>query len=626
MNKSQQLLSDIVVYNKYAKYLPELNRRETWDEIITRYKNMMVKRYPMLKKEIETNIKFIYDKKVLPSMRMLQFSGIAIEKNESRGFNCSFLPVNDYRAFSETMFLLLSGVGCGYSVQKHHIEELPEIVIPVKERKYLISDDIMGWADAIKILFKSYFGYTKSKPKFDFSDIREKGARLVTAGGKAPGPEPLRRCLHEIELILDRKKNGEKLTSLECHDILCHIADSVLAGGIRRSAMISLFNIDDEDMLNCKSGKWYEMNPQRGRCNNSAIMLRHKITKDSFEKVWNKVEQSGFGEPGFLLSNDKEYGTNPCGEISLRQNSYCNLCEIFAGDLTSSDDFKQRGKVAAFFGTLQAGFTDFHYLRDIWKRNSEKDALIGVGITGICNGDILNLQADDPTLLSSTVNVINLENERVAAIIGINKAARTTTIKPAGSTSAVLGCSSGIHAWYSKYYIRNVQCAVGDDLYNYFNDYHPELIKIMDWDSKSAVIGTPQKAPDTAILREDETAIEMLERVKLFNLEWVKNGYRSGSNNNNVSATVSIKDGDWEDVGEWMWENRNNYNGLSVLPYDGGQYVDAPFQECTKEEYERLMNIINSSPIDLTKIVEEEDSTNLNDQVACAGGACEVKF
>lgn len=313
-------------------------------------------------------------------------------------------------------------------------------------------------------------------------------------------------------------------------------------------------------------------------------------------------------------------------EIALRPFSFCNLCELNAGDYNGGVDFIDRAKVASFFGTLQAGFTDFHYLRDIWKRNTEKDALIGVGITGICDGRLLKDIEDNPNLLILASDAVKLENERVAQIIGINKAARTTTVKPSGSSSCVLGSSSGIHAWHSKYYIRNMQCAVGDDLYNFFTTYHPELIKVMEWDPKSAVIGCPQMAPDSAILREDETALQMIERVNLFNTQWVHNGFNSGQNHNNVSATVSIKDNEWDEVGEWMWNNRHYYNGLSVLPYDGGEYKNAPFEVCTKEEYDRLMEIISKNPIDLTNIVEEEDNTNLNDQIACAGGACELKF
>jgi ribonucleoside-diphosphate reductase alpha chain len=314
-------------------------------------------------------------------------------------------------------------------------------------------------------------------------------------------------------------------------------------------------------------------------------------------------------------------------EIALRPFSFCNLTELNGGNVVDQEDFNTRSRVAAFFGTLQAGFQDFHYLRDIWRRNTEKDALIGVGITGICNGKLREIS------LTEGANIAKLENKRVAALIGINPSARCTTIKPSGSTSCVLGTSSGIHAWHSAYYIRNIQCAVGDDLHEFFTENHPELIKTMDYDPNSAVIGIPQKAPDTATLREHENAIQMLERVKRYNLEWVRAGHVRGANTNNVSATVYIDENreyepfgenEWEMVGEWMWKNRHSFNGLSVLPYDGGTYADAPFQEITKEEYEKRIKFV-SDGVDLTKIREEEDNTKLAEELACAGDNCEIR-
>lgn len=618
MNRTQKLLSDIVIYTKYAKYIPELSRRENWLEIATRYITMLVKKYPHLKDEILEKANFIYEKKVLPSMRALQFAGPAVEKNESRVYNCSYLPIDDYRAFSELMFLLLGGTGVGYSVQYHHVEKLPEITKPTKEAKFLINDSIEGWADAIKQLMKAYFGVTKVAPRFDYSDIRPKGARLVTAGGKAPGPEPLRICLTKIKAMLNEKEAGSQLTPLEVHDICCHIADAVLAGGIRRAALISLFSFDDKEMITCKYGSWWELNPQRGRANNSAVILRNRITKDEFVDFWKMIVDSGSGEPGIYFTNDPEYGTNPCCEISLRPFTFCNLTEINAGTLESQEDLNERASVAAFFGTLQAGFTDFHYLRTIWRTNTEKDALIGVGMTGICNGNVL------PMDLEQGMQVAMQENERVAKLIGIKKAARVGTLKPAGSTSCVLGTSSGIHAWHSRKYIRNMQCRVGDDLFNFFMENYPKLIKVMDLSPQNAVIGIPQEAPDIAILREDENALQTLERVKRFNLEWVKTGHRRGPNTNNVSATISVQDDEWNDVGWWMWQNRNNFNGLSVLPYDGGTYKDAPFQEVSEEKFQELQQYVEDNPIDLTLIVEEEDNTTQKENLACAGGACEI--
>jgi len=312
MNKSTEILSDITVYMKYAKYIPELKRRETWTELVTRNKQMHITKYPYLEKEIEDVYKYVYSKKVLPSMRSMQFAGKPIDVNPTRIFNCSYLPIDDYRAFSETMFLLLGGTGVGYSVQNHHIDSLPEInkPNPDKSKRFLIGDSIEGWADAIKYLVKSYF-FGGSTIRFDYSDIRPKGTRLITSGGKAPGPQPLKDCIHNITKILDNKQNNSKLTSLECHDIICHIADAVLAGGIRRAALISLFDADDMDMITCKSGSWWELNPQRGRANNSAVLMRNKITKDFFMKLWERIELSGSGEPGLYLTNDKDWGTNP---------------------------------------------------------------------------------------------------------------------------------------------------------------------------------------------------------------------------------------------------------------------------------------------------------------------------
>jgi ribonucleoside-triphosphate reductase (thioredoxin) len=325
MDTEKEILSSLIVFSKYAKYREDLKRRETWNEIVDRYLDMMKAKYPHLKNEINTSGQYIRDKKVLPSMRALQFAGPAMEVNHARGYNCCYLPLDSYHAFSETMFLLLGGTGVGYSVQKHHIDQLPDIKIPTKQRRYLVQDSIIGWADAVKTLMKSYLGYSHSLPIFDFSDIRPKGARLITAGGKAPGPEPLKKCLFEIQQILDRKKDGEKLSPLECHDIQCHIANAVLAGGIRRAAMISLFSLDDNEMLECKYGNWWELNEQRGRANNSAVLERGKVTEEEFKALWHKIELSGSGEPGFYWTNDKEWGTNPCCEIALRPYQFCNL-------------------------------------------------------------------------------------------------------------------------------------------------------------------------------------------------------------------------------------------------------------------------------------------------------------
>ena len=618
MKISTKILSEITVYMKYAKYLPELNRRETWEELVTRNMNMHIKKYPKLKDQIESAYQFVYDKKVLPSMRSLQFGGKPIEISPNRIYNCAYLPIDDYRAFAEAMFLLLGGTGVGYSVQKHHVDALPEIRKPntKRTRRYLIADSIEGWADAVKVLVKSYFEGGTSYA-FDFSDIRAKGARLVTSGGKAPGPQPLKECLIKLQGILDAKEDGDKLSSIEVHDMVCHVADAVLAGGIRRAALISLFSADDEEMIACKSGNWWEINPQRGRANNSAVLIRHKVTKEFFMDLWKRVELSNAGEPGIYLSNDKDWGTNPCCEIALRPFQFCNLCEINASDIESQEDLMARVRAAAFIGTLQAGYTDFHYLRPVWKRTTEKDALIGVSMTGIGSGVVLGYD------MKSAAKAVKEENARVAELIGINRSARTTTVKPAGTTSLTLGTSSGIHAWHNDYYMRRIRVGKNEAIYTYLAEYHPELVEDEYFrPHDTAVISIPQQAPEGAILRT-ESPFALLDRIKKVHLEWVKPGHRSGNNTHNVSATVSLKADEWELAGEWMWENRDHYNGLSVLPYDGGTYTQAPFEDISKDQYEVMLQSLTN--IDLTQVIELDDNTDLSGELACAGGACEIK-
>jgi ribonucleoside-diphosphate reductase alpha chain len=610
-----QILSEITTFMKYAKYLPSKQRRETWKELVDRNKNMHIEKYPALTQEIEEAFKFVYDKKVLPSMRSLQFAGKPIELNNTRLYNCCFLPMDHPDAFSEVMFLLLSGTGVGFSVQTHHVEKLPAITKPTKTRRYLVGDSIEGWADAVKVLISAYMR-GKSLPVFDFRDIRPKGAMLITSGGKAPGPEPLKDALHNIQKILDRKESGEHLTTLEVHDINCFIADAVLSGGIRRSAMISLFDIDDEEMLTCKFGNWWELNPQRGRSNNSAVIVRHKIEKETFIDLWKKIEASNSGEPGFFFTNDKEWGLNPCAEISLRPHQFCNLTTIHAGTVESQEDFNARAKAAAFIGTLQASYTDFHYLRDIWKKTTEREALLGVSMTGIASGAVLSLD------MKEAAKIVKEENERVAKLLGIKKAARTTTVKPEGTSSLVLGTSSGIHAWHNDFYVRRVRVGKNESIYNYLASAHPEILEDEFFKpNQQAVISIPQRAPEGAVTRQ-ESALDLLARVSKVWKEWVKAGHRKGENKNNVSTTVTIKPEEWEEVGEWMWANRNDFTALSVLPFSDHTYTQAPFEDITEEQYNEMVTHLHK--IDLRKVIETEDLTDLQGEVACGAGGCEV--
>ena len=760
MDVSQQLLSDITAYMKYAKYIPSLSRREPFIEIVDRNKNMHLKKFPELREQIEAAYTYVYNRTVLPSMRSMQFAGKPIELNNSRIFNCSYLPIDDYRAFSETMFLLLSGCGVGYSVQKHHVEKLQELKKPdpKKHRKYLINDSIEGWSDAIKMLMKSYFS-GGSTIRFVYDDIRPKGSLLITSGGKAPGPEPLRLCIEKIRAMLNNMEDGHKLSPIQVHDIVCHLADAVLAGGIRRAALISLFNMDDDEMISCKTGNWWELNPQRGRANNSAVILRHRIEEDEFMSLWDRIQRSGSGEPGIYLTHNNDLGTNPCCfigetkidtdngtmtiidivnsinsgnevvvktynertntieynkvlngiltkinanvyrldvesnglfynviatpdhkfyteergwvelksleidetlissslgkykvhsieilqetydvydievennhnffangilahncEISLKPFQYCNLCEVNISDIKSQEDLNDRVRAAAFIGTLQASYTDFHYLRPIWQKTTEKDALIGVGLTGIASGEYSKYN------LTEAANVVNDENERVANLIGINKASRTCTVKPSGTASIVMGCSSGIHAWHNDYYIRRIRVMKNESMYSYLIENHPEIVEDEYFSPHdTAVISIPQKAPLNSIMRT-ESPIDLLDRVKHVYKDWIKPGHRKGHNTNNISATVSIKDDEWDEVGKWMWNNRKFYNGISVLPYDGGSYIQAPFENITEDKYNEL--VANLHMIDLNSVIETDDNTDLAGELACVGGgSCEI--
>lgn len=618
MDLSQKILSDITVFGKYARFDHEKNRRETWDEIIDRNLLMHLKKYPQIADQIkEVYERSVRTKKVLPSMRSLQFAGKAIERNPSRIYNCAYLPIEDTRAFSEIMFLLLGGTGVGYSVQYRHVDKLPIVVGPSRlSRRYIVGDSIEGWADAVRVLVESYF-YGKRKVEFDYTEVRPKGTELIVSGGKAPGPEPLRECLSLIERVLE-SAIGRRLRPIEAHDIACYEADAVLAGGIRRAAMISLFSYNDEEMINAKSGTWYETNPQRGRANNSVVLHRDKTTSAQFTELWNRVRASGAGEPGFYWTNNFDWGTNPCCEIALRPYQFCNLTEINTTDITDQDDFNQRARDAAFLGTLQAGYTAFHYLRPIWQSVTEEDALIGVGMTGIASGAIEKLNEREASDVAMATNI------SLSATIGINSAARVTTVKPSGTSSLVVGSSSGIHGWHAPFYLRRLRFGKDETIYKYLKKVIPALVEDEYFrPDTQAVVGIPQRAPISATFRS-ESALDLLERTKRYNENWVKNGHRSGDNTNNVSVTVSIKDDEWEPVGEWMWENKHVYNGISVLPYDGGTYKQTPFEDITEDEYNRLSQYLTD--IDLSRVTEKEDNTDLTGEAACAGGACEIDF
>ncbi|QHJ80626.1 MAG: hypothetical protein [Bacteriophage sp.] len=617
MEADKKALSDITVFNKYAKFIPDKGRRENYEEIVTRNKDMHQRKYPQLHKQIEDVYKdYVSTKRVLPSMRSLQFGGRPIELAHNRIFNCAYMPAEDYHFFPELMFLLLGGTGMGYSVQSHHVNKLPPVTEPKSRdyHKFQVQDSIAGWADAIKVVAKAFL-VGGNLPAFDYRDIREKGSELVTTGGQAPGPEPLKACVNNLVNLFSGAV-GRNLRPIEVHDAACIIADAVLAGGIRRAAMISLFDVSDEEMIACKSGNWWETHPFRARSNNSAVLIRGEVTCDQFVKLMGRVEASGCGEPGVYWNNNKDWGTNPCCEIALEPYQMCNLTEINASLIRSQSDYNGASHAAAFIGTLQAGYTDFHYLNPKWRETCERGALLGVSMTGIASRTVTELD------MKEAAKHAKQTNKDVAKTIGINPAERITTVKPAGTTSLVLGCSSGIHAWHNDYYIRRMRAGKDEELAQYMMKVAPALVEQDVMVPHQVVLSFPQKAPEGACVRT-ESIFNLLERVKKVSQEWVDEGHRKGANRHNVSCTISVKDNEWEELTNWMWINREHYNGISVLPFNGGTYTQAPFEDCTKEVYESLLEHLQAINID--EVFEQDGKAiNLAGELACSGGTCDL--
>jgi ribonucleoside-diphosphate reductase alpha chain len=616
VNKSNKLLSNLVAFRTYAKYLPHVSRRESLEETINRNMNMHLEKFPKLSRDIVKAYNQVHGLKVMPSMRSLQFGGDAIQKNNARIYNCAFVHIKYTRVFAEALYLLLCGTGVGYSVQTHHIEQLPLLRKPKRENTHIIHDSIEGWADAVDALMNAYF-FGAIRPIFDYSSISPKGTYLATTGSKAPGPEPLRIALNLVEKKL-QTAIGRKLGSLECHDILCILADCVLAGGIRRAALISLFDKDDEQMLTCKHNKWWEKTPYRARSNNSAILLRSSTTKEEFERVYDASIKSNAGEPGFLWVDDLETGANPCVEIGLQSNQFCNLTTTNMTGIKSEKDFLNRIYAATLLGTLQASYTDFPYLGEKWKQVTEEEALIGCSFTGIADSPIVT-----PELLQKAAALVLEVNEKYAKMIGVNIAARTTAIKPEGTASCVLGSASGIHARHAKYYLRRIRLNKEESLAKYLKLVVPELVEDDLFSQRDIVVTIPQESPEGSITRDDESAETLLNRVLFYNQNWVIPGHRSGKARHNVSCTINYKTEEIEMLRSRLWEERDVYSGISLLPYDGGNYQQAPFETCDEETFQKINKLVKD--IDLTQVLEMDDQTNMAEQLACAGGVCEIR-
>ena len=916
MNESNKLLSDIVAFRTYAKYIPHLQRRETLQETTNRVMNMHLEKFPKLSSEITKAFSLVHDLKIMPSMRSMQFSGEAVSSNNSRSYNCSFVHVSYERVFSEILFLLLSGVGVGYSVQKRHINYLPSIRKPKEEGYFRVHDSIEGWSQALHILMDSYFN-SGIRPDFDFSAIRPKGSYLVTTGAKAPGSEPLRRMLIEVEKVLQNCV-GRKLKPIELHDVICMIADCVLAGGIRRAALISLFDKNDEEMLKCKSDTWWEKHPYRARANNSVVLHRESTTKEEFDYIFKMCQDSNSGEPGIFWTNDYDIGCNPCftgdtivavadgrngvtikqlaeesnginsfpvysasegmynnqfgktnkfntwkteiknavafktgtkevitiilsdgsefrctpehllatkdgrwveaqysegeelakfysysnknsnksyrhinsktngfakqyrmiwefnkglynsdfqidhidenskndklenlqllslkdhkeksskskegnnnpvfrvknkehytwalkrssiiingnrygwskdkideslknfnennkepeikdedvilnekvfvqeiiwtgdtedvydltvqdnhnfyiitktddenylnssgilvhncAEISLNTNQFCNLTSINQTGITSEKEFFKRIRAATIIGTLQASYTNFPYINEKWNMITEKESLLGISFTGVAD----SMGFITPELLRQGAKLVLQTNEEFAKKIGINLAARTTTVKPEGSVSTIVGSASGVHDRHSKYYIRRIRMNESDPLAKYLKHEIPDLVEQDIFSESGVVISIPQESPKGSITRDMTSALDLLKRVNNYNVNWIKEGHRYGSNTHNCSVTISVKENEWNQLREEMWNTKDSYTGIALLPYDGGSYQQAPFEDIDEFKFKDMEKLVKH--IDLTKVKEIEDFTNRGETIACQGNVCEINL
>ena len=595
-------LQNYAFVSKYARWIPEKKRRETWKESVTRVREMMHEQYPEVNGDIDWAYDLMYKKRVLGSQRALQFGGKPILKHHARVYNCIASYVDRPRFFQECMYLLLCGCGVGFSVQKHHVERLSKLVHKKEgTKKFTIPDTIEGWSDAVGVLVSSYFEdcelfpeYVGKTVNFDFSEIRPAGSYLSSSSGKAPGPEPLKKALISIKKVLDKALkealfSSRKLRPIDVYDVVMHAADAVISGGVRRSATICLFSPDDKKMALAKTGNWFHDNPQRGRSNNSALLLRDKTTPEQFASLMQSVKE--FGEPGFVWSDSTELIVNPCVEIGLYPVDEktgktgwqaCNLSTVNCAKVKTKEEFFESCRAASIIGTLQAGFTTLPYLGEVSERIFKREALLGVSMTGIMEQHELCL---DPAVQKEGARVVKRTNKEFAAKIGVNPAARTTCVKPEGTASCILGTSSGIHPHHAKRYIRRVQANKLEDIYQHFKITNPRACEESVWSANDSddVVSFCIEVPDGAKLKNKVNAIDLLECVKLTQQNWVMTG-RTDSLcvedflQHNVSNTINVKPEEWEDVEKFIYKNRKYFCGVSLLPVSGDKdYPQAPF-------------------------------------------------
>jgi ribonucleoside-diphosphate reductase alpha chain len=642
-------MADFTFTTKYARYDENKKRRETWSETVSRVEKMHLKRFAYLSPEDKAQIKEAFDlvreKEVVPSMRSMQFGGKAIEAHHMRIYNCAVTHIHSIRSFAESFYSLLCGNGIGFGLTERFLNRLPNLV-DAKDKTgtvitYTVQDNIEGWADSVEALLNCYFrntAYTGRKIVFDYSKIRARGAKLKTGGGKAPGYKGLKNCHSKIKALLDRiiEENGQKrLRPINAYDILMHTADAVLSGGIRRSACSVIFDADDIEMMNAKTGNWFTENPQRARSNNSAIIVRGKTSYESFKELINKTKE--FGEPGFLYVVDDRQLLNPCFEISFIPVTedgrcgfqMCNLSSINGAKINTLAKFRKAAHAAALIGTLQASYTDFPYLGNTSEELTKAESLLGVSVTGWMDNPEVLLNAENQKECAA----IAVETNKVwAKKIGINQAARVTCVKPEGTSSIVLGSSSGIHPHHARKYFRRIQVNKDDNVYNFFKIYNPHATEPSVWSANKTddVITFPIEVSPNAIIKEQLTALQHLEIIKSTQLNWVNTGTTEVNTkplDHSVSCTVMVKDHEWEEVTKYLFENQKYFTAVSLLPATGDKiYQQAPMEAVVTPEDEEKWNklVAQWESVDYSKLEETDDETSHLAEAACAGGKCET--
>ena len=616
-SQGKTFLSELVHYRSYAKYLPSELRRENKEETINRSIQMHVEKFPHLSKEIERAFSYMKDRKAVESMRACQFSGRGILQSNLRMFNCAFLNITELKDFVDLFYLSMRGNGVGYSVKGIHCSQLPVVETGKKVDIFTIEDSAEGWCDSLMALLQNY------ETQFDYFKIRKMGEVLST-GGTASGPKALMHMHAGIRGLL-RKAEGRKLTSFETHRLCCMIAECVICGGTRRSALICLFDPDDEEMLHCKSGQWWEKYPELARANNSASVNRKDpdaLTKAG--KIIDACFAGGQAEPGLSWTNDDNYGWNPCHEVSLKSRSHCNLSEVNAARCFSLNDLIESVEAATIIGTLQASYTDFKYIHPEWKTNAEEESLLGVSITGQAENQSI-LTEENLQIASAHAVMINAE---WAKKLGIKPAKRVTTCKPSGSASSWLGTTAGIHAGHEIKYLRRVRIEAESKLAKALQRRFGSFVVPDPFKETDVIMQVPVRLYDTTLLRNQENAIQCLERMKKLYHNWIVPGHIEGPNTHNISMTINYHEHEKEAVKDWMLNNLDSYYGISLIPYDGGDYKYLPYsQPLHPEVFEILDRTFTeyAQDFDFSKIKEVQDNTNFEMEVACSGGSCSLE-